>query len=182
MTVSTGISPYAEANPFFRAMRQMAGYRPVSWVYARTLPATDRFVSRITGRHMTFVSLATGLQVMLLTTTGARTGTQRTQPVLYLREGDDLVVIASNWGQERNPSWYYNLKADPRAKVTLSGSTYDVTAREVTSPERDQYWQQGCRMYPAWDVYKARSPRPEFPIMILSRRRDRWSASRQGTA
>jgi deazaflavin-dependent oxidoreductase (nitroreductase family) len=154
-------------------MRRMAGYRPVSWVYARTLPATDRFVSRITGRNMTFTGLATGLQALLLTTTGAKTGAQRTQPVLYLREGDDFVVIASNWGQERNPSWYYNLRANPSAKVTLSGSTYDVTAREVTGPERDQYWQQGCRMYPAWNLYKTRSPRREFPIIILSRRRDR---------
>ena len=78
MTVSTGISPYAKANPFFRAMRQMAGYRPVSWVYARTL-ATDRFVSRITGRHMTFVSLATGLQAMLLTDDRRQDRRQRTQ-------------------------------------------------------------------------------------------------------
>lgn len=168
MTVSTGISPYNEANPFFRAMRRMAGYRPVSWVYARTLPATDRFVSRITGRTTTFAHLVSGLPVLLLTTTGAKTGAQRTQPVVYLREGDDFVVIASNWGQERNPSWYYNLKANPRAKVTLSGSTYDVTARKVTGSQRDLYWQQGCRMYPAWDLYKARSPRRQFPIMILS--------------
>lgn len=169
MTVPTGISPYAEANVFFRAMRRMAGWRPVSWLYARILPPIDRFVSRLTGRTMTFVGLVSGLQVLLLTTTGARTGAQRTQPVLYLREGDGFVLIASNWGQEHNPSWYYNLRANPKAKVTLSGSTYDVIVREVTGPQRDLYWQQGCRMYPAWNVYKTRSPHREFPVMILSR-------------
>ena len=168
MTVPTGISPYAEANVFFRAMRQIAGLRPVSWLYARILPPTDRFVSRTTGRTMTFVGLVSGLQVLLLTTTGAKTGAQRTTPVLYLRDGDNFVLIASNWGQEHNPGWYYNLRANPKAKVTLSGSTHDVRACEVTGPQRDLYWQQGCRMYPAWNVYKTRSPQREFPIMILS--------------
>jgi deazaflavin-dependent oxidoreductase (nitroreductase family) len=169
MTVPAGISPYAEANVFFRAMRRMAGWRPISWLYARILPPIDRFVSRITGRTKTFAGLLSGLQVLLLTTTGARTGAERTQPVLYLREGDGFVLIASNWGQAHNPSWYYNLQANPNAKVTLSGSTYDVIAREVTGPQRDLYWQQGCRMYPAWNVYKTRAPHREFPVMILSR-------------
>jgi deazaflavin-dependent oxidoreductase (nitroreductase family) len=141
MTVPARISPYAEANVGFRAMRRMAGWEPVSWLYARILPAIDRVVSRVTGRKMTFVGLVSGLPVLLLTTTGARTGAQRTQPVLYLREGDGLVVIASNWGQAHNPSWYYNLRANPNAEVTLSGSTYDVMAGEVTGPRPDVYWQ-----------------------------------------
>ena len=118
---------------------------------------------------MTFTGLVSGLQVLLLTTTGAKTGAQRTQPVLYLRQGDGFVVVAVNWGQEHNPSWYCNLRANPRAKVTLSGSANNVIAREVTGPQRDLYWQQGCRMYPAWNLYQKRSPRREFPIMVLSR-------------
>jgi deazaflavin-dependent oxidoreductase (nitroreductase family) len=168
MTGPIEISPYAEANAFFRAMRRMAGWRPVSWLFARILPATDRFVSRITGRHLTFAGLATGLQVLMLTTTGAKTGARRTQPVAYLGQAGDFILIASNFGQERNPAWYYNLRASPRAQVTVSGSACDVIAREVTGPERDLYWEQGCRMYPAWNLYKARSRR-QFPIMILAR-------------
>jgi deazaflavin-dependent oxidoreductase (nitroreductase family) len=113
--------PYAEANVVFRAMRRMAGSRPVSWLYARILSAIDPAVSRISGRRMTFVRLVSGLPVLLLTPTGARTGAKRTQPLLYLREGDDLVVIGSNWGQAHNPAWYYNLRANPYAEVALSG-------------------------------------------------------------
>jgi deazaflavin-dependent oxidoreductase (nitroreductase family) len=168
VTVPAAVSPYAEANVFFRAMRRMAGWRPISWLYARILPPIDRFVSRVTGRTRTFAGLLSGLPVLLLTTTGARTGAQRTQPIVYLREGDGFVLIGSNWGQANNPSWYYNLRANPKAKVTLSGSTYDVMAREVTGPQRDLYWQQGCRMYPAWNVYKTRAPHREFPVVILS--------------
>ena len=169
MTAPAGITPYAEANVFCRAMRRTAGWRPASWLYARILPDIDRFVSRVTGRTRTFVGVVTGMPALLLTTTGARTGAQRTQPVLYLRQGDDFVVIASNWGQEHNPSWYYNLRANPSAKVTLSGSTHGVTATEVTGPQRDLYWRQGCLMYPAWNVYKKRWPRQNFPVMVLSR-------------
>ncbi len=168
MTVATGISPYSEACVFSRAIRRMGGWRSFSWLFGRALPATDRFVSRITGRNATLAGLLCDLEVLLLTTTGARTGVQRTTPVFCLREGDDFVVIASNWGKEHNPSWYYNLRANPKAKVTLGGSTQDVIAREVTGPRRDQCWQRACRMYPAYDLYKARAHR-ELPIMILSK-------------
>lgn len=169
MTGTTGISPYAEVNVFFRAVRRMGAWRPVSWLFARILPPVDRLVSRVTGRTMTLARLCTGLQVLLLTTTGAKTGVQRTTPLLFLRDGDDLVVIAANWGQEHNPSWYYNLRANPKAQVTLAGSTQIVIARAATGPERDRYWQQGCRMYPAWNAYKERAPHREIPIMVLSR-------------
>lgn len=119
-------------------------------------------------RGWTFAGLTTGLQVLLLTSTGARTGAQRTTPVLYLRDGGDFVLVASNWGQQHNPGWYCSLRVNPAAKVTRAGSTRDVIAREVTGPQRDRYWPQGCDMYPAWNVYNERSPHREFPIMILS--------------
>jgi deazaflavin-dependent oxidoreductase (nitroreductase family) len=119
-------------------------------------------------RGWTFAGLTTGLQILLLTSTGARTGAQRTTPVLYLRDGGNFVQVAPNRGQEHNPSWYCNLRVNPAAKVTLAGSPRDVIAREVTGPQRDRNWQQGCDMYRAWNVYNKRSPHREFPIMILS--------------
>ena len=162
------VSPYAEANPLFRAMRRMPEWRSVSRLYARILPRMDRFASLLTGRRLTLSGLTTGLQVLLLTTTGAKTGARRTNPVLYLSSGEDYVVIASNWGQQHNPGWYYNLRANPKAAVTLDGSTFEVLARQATEVERDHYWAQAVHMYPAWNVYKARSLRPEFPILVLS--------------
>jgi deazaflavin-dependent oxidoreductase (nitroreductase family) len=62
---------------------------------------------------LTLVGITTGLPVLLLTTIGAKTGTLRVNPVLYLRSGEDFVVIASNWGQRHNPGWYYNLRGAP---------------------------------------------------------------------
>ena len=153
----------------FRAMRRMARWRGVSWLYARILPTADRLVSRLSGRKLTLVGITTGLPVLLLTTIGAKTGALRANPVLYLRSGKDFVVIASNWGQRHNPCWYYNLRAHPKATVTLDGATFDALAREATAPERDLIWAQAVRMYPAWNIYKARALRREFPILILSR-------------
>jgi deazaflavin-dependent oxidoreductase (nitroreductase family) len=150
----------------------MAGWRGVSWLYARILPTADRLVSRLSGRKLTLVRITTGLPVLLLTTTGAKTGALRANPVLYLRSGEDFVVIASNWSQRHNPGWYYNLLAHPKATVTLDGATFDALAREATAPERDLFWAQAVRMYPAWNIYKARALRREFPI--LPHRRSAW--------
>lgn len=89
---------YREATPIQRFMGWSAATAPMSWLYARVLHHLDRLSYRLTrGRH-TLASWLSGLPVVLLTTTGAKTGQQRTSPVLGVPEGDDLVVIASNWG------------------------------------------------------------------------------------
>jgi deazaflavin-dependent oxidoreductase (nitroreductase family) len=120
---------------------------------ARILPSIDQFVSRVTGGMTTATTLLSGLQVLLLTTTGAKTGAQRTQPVAYLGSGEDFVVIASNWGRQHNPGWYYNLRANLGARVILDGATFDVVARQATEAEHDRYWAEGTLLYPAWNAH-----------------------------
>ena len=134
--VSLEISPYDEANAFFRIMRRSAGWQPLLPLYERILPPADRFVFRVTGGRRTFIGLVTGLPALMVTTTGARSGSQRTHPVAYLGKDGDFVVIGANYGKRRNPQWYHNLRANPDAKVILSGSgsCYDVRARQVTGP------------------------------------------------
>ena len=109
---------YREANPIQRVTRWSAATAPISWFSARVLHHLDRLIYRLTrGRH-TLSSRVSGLPVVMLTTTGAKTGQQRTSPVLGVPDGEDLVVIASNWGQRHHPAWYHNLRAqapaDPR--------------------------------------------------------------------
>jgi len=176
--VSLKISPYHEANPFFRIMRRSAGWPPLLLVYERILPPADRFVFRVTGGRKTFIGLVTGLPALMLTTTGARSGAQRTHPLAYLGKDGDFVVIGANWAKRDNPQWYHNLRANPEAKVTVagSGSRYDVRAREVTGAERDPYWEQGCRMFPPWKLYAARSHR-DLPVLILARQEEPTSAA-----
>jgi F420H(2)-dependent quinone reductase len=120
-----------EANRFQRVARTTAAWRPLSLFYARTLHHIDRVVYRLTRGRATFASWVAGLPIVMLTTTGAKSGRQCTLPLVALPEGDRLVVIASNYGQHRNPAWYYNLCANPRATVCFEGVTREVVAREL---------------------------------------------------
>lgn len=165
---------YREANPFYRFMRSFAAIRPVSWLFARTLHHIDRPVFRLTGGKHTFASLVTGLPVVMLTTTGAKSGKKRTLPLLGLPDGEKTVVIASNYGRLHHPSWYHNLRLHPEATLSVGGESRRVVAREVEGEERDRLWQRGLAVYPGWRGYGRRAGDRRIPVLALS------SASRRG--
>jgi deazaflavin-dependent oxidoreductase (nitroreductase family) len=148
---------FRRTNLFRRLMRMSGAVPPISWVYARTLHHLDRLVYRLTGGRRTFVSLVTGLPIVMLTTTGARTGQRRTLPLVALPDGERMVIIASNYGQRRNPSWYHNLRANPRATITFDGTTREVIARELEGEERDREYARGISIYPGWTQYRRRT-------------------------
>jgi deazaflavin-dependent oxidoreductase (nitroreductase family) len=128
---------HADANPVKRAIRRSAGWEPLSLFYARTLHLFDRAVFKVTSGRATFTSWLAGLPVAWLTTTGAKSGARRTSPVLAIPCGDGrLIVIASNYGQRSNPSWYHNLRKNPRTRVLFDGSESPMIARELEGEER----------------------------------------------
>jgi deazaflavin-dependent oxidoreductase (nitroreductase family) len=171
---------YTEANSFYRFMRNFAATRPVSWLFARTLHHVDRPVFRLTeGRH-TFASLVSGLPVVMLTTTGARSGKRRTWPLLGFPDGERMIVIASNYGQLHHPSWYYNLLAHPEAEIDVEGTTWRVVAREAQGEERRRLWQRGLEVYPGWSGYERRSGERRIPVMVLSPEGKAADADRSG--
>ena len=96
-----------------------------------------------------------------LTTTGAKSGKQRHTPLGYARDGEAIVIIASNAAHERNPSWYFNLKANPEVMLTLRGGHQgDYHAREVPQgDERERLWAVACEMYPGFADYQTRADR-----------------------
>ncbi|MGE5635989.1 MAG: nitroreductase family deazaflavin-dependent oxidoreductase [Nocardioidaceae bacterium] len=118
------------------------------------------------GRH-TLASLVSGLPVVTLTTTGARSGEPRTVPVLGLPTPDGVAVIASNWGQRRHPDWYHNLRANPVGQITVGGVTRRFRAEEATGEERDRIWEEGLRIYPGWGQYEARASHRRFTVFVL---------------
>lgn len=107
-----------------------------------------------------------GHPVLLLTTTGRRSGRRHTVPLLYLREGTDLVVIASFAGHDRHPAWYLNLTADPRAVAQVEGKRFPVLAREATPEERPHLWAQAVAEYPGYTGYQERTSR-RIPLVLL---------------
>jgi deazaflavin-dependent oxidoreductase (nitroreductase family) len=158
---------YRDANPFHRAMRRMAATRPMSWLYARTLRQVDRFVYRVTGGRSTFTAQGAGLPVVMLTTTGARTGRQRTAPLVGIPDGSGVVVIGTNYAQSSFPAWAHNLRVNPRATVEVDDVVKDVRAREVKDEsEREACWAKGAEIYPGFAQYRTRVKR-EVPIFRL---------------
>ena len=157
-------------NPTRRFLRWTGSLKPVSLFYARTLHHLDRRVFQLTKGRTTFAAWASGLPVIMLETTGAKSGRKRTLPVLGMSDGEDLIVIASNYGQDRHPSWYHNLKAHPRARVRVDGVTREVEAVEVTDPaERERLYEQASRAVVVFPAYKKRTDRigRRIPIMRL---------------
>jgi len=106
-----------------------------------------------------------GAPVALLTTTGRKTGEPRVSPLLYLREGNRIVLVASKGGAAANPMWYLNLKANPAVSVQIRDEVLNLTARDATEAERAQYWPQLTEMYTSFDDYQSWTDRV-IPIVI----------------
>jgi len=159
---------YEQANIVQRATRSFAASGPGSWLFVRVLHHIDRPVYRWTGGRHTLASLLSGAPVVMLTTTGARSGMARTVPVLGLPTSDGLVVIASNFGQESHPSWYYNLRANPDGQVTVNGVSRAFHATEAEGEMRKRIWQQGLKVYPGWSQYERRASHRKIAVFVLN--------------
>lgn len=109
-----------------------------------------------------------GAPVRLLTTTGAKSGQPRTSPMMYLPDGERLIVFASNAGRDTHPSWYHNLRANPSAVVEVGTDKYPVTATELTGEEHDHLYAVQAERYPGFADYQARTDRV-IPVVALTR-------------
>jgi deazaflavin-dependent oxidoreductase (nitroreductase family) len=110
-----------------------------------------------------------GRPLLLLTTTGARTGQRRTTPMMYVPDGNRLLVIASNAGAPKHPDWYYNLVAHPQVTVEVGKETYDATAFVTEGAERHQLWTRIVEQYPFFAEHQAKVTR-QIPVIALERR------------
>jgi len=108
-----------------------------------------------------------GMPVLLLTTTGRRSGEARTTPLTFFRDGADLVVIASNGGADRPPDWSLNLQETPRAVVEIGTDPLVVTARAASEQERERLWAEVTAIYAGYDRYQERTAR-RIPVVLLT--------------
>jgi deazaflavin-dependent oxidoreductase (nitroreductase family) len=124
----------------------------------RILPQADRSLQRVTrGRYS--LSQAVGMPLLLLHTTGRRTGRERATPLTYALDGDDLLVIGSNWGQPGHPAWALNLLADPVAAVEIGGSRRGVRAHVLSGEDRERAWPALLEVWPHYAAYAVRAGR-----------------------
>jgi deazaflavin-dependent oxidoreductase (nitroreductase family) len=109
-----------------------------------------------------------GRPLLLLHHWGAKTGTERVNPLVYQPLGDDFAVFGSKAGADTNPDWYHNLRANPDTKVEVGGETVPVRARVAEGEERDRIWEQQKRDNPNFAEYETLTSRP-IPVVILER-------------
>ncbi|HEX7248228.1 MAG TPA: nitroreductase family deazaflavin-dependent oxidoreductase [Actinomycetota bacterium] len=109
--------------------------------------------------------------LLLLTHVGAKTRTERTNPLAYFRDGDRWVVVASKGGAATNPDWYHNLVTHPRASIEVGTETIDVTAELPSPEERNRLWRTITSQNPAFAEYEAKTSRT-IPVVVLKPRSD----------
>jgi deazaflavin-dependent oxidoreductase (nitroreductase family) len=137
--------------------------KPGAALLRKVMHRIDRPLLRLTRGRVSFVS---AYPVLLLTTTGARSGKQRTVPLLYVRCGSGFAIIGTRFGSTHHPGWYYNLRARPQATVEIDGTQHACVARAADEGEREEIWERAVRMYSGYERYAARTHRT-IPMLIL---------------
>jgi F420H(2)-dependent quinone reductase len=107
-----------------------------------------------------------GGPILLLNTTGRKSGQRRTTPLMYASDGDDFILIASNGGAPNHPAWYLNLKANPEATVEVGDREVRVRAEEAHQEEKARLWQKMVEVYSGYDGYQRKTER-EIPLLVL---------------
>lgn len=133
----------------------------------RVMGRAHRLAYRASGGRV--AGSAAGMPVLLLTTTGRRSGKARTTPLTFLRDGGDIVVIASFGGSDVPPAWWCNLRDDPRAWVTIGRRRTAVTARVATAGEHERLWPLITHTNPGYARYQQRTAR-RIPVVLLTPR------------
>jgi deazaflavin-dependent oxidoreductase (nitroreductase family) len=149
----------------------MASYLDVvdrSWPLLRRMMGGHTAVYRLT-RGVIGHRIPGGPSMLLLDHVGAKSGTNRTSPLVYGRDGANLVLVASKGGNPKNPAWYHNLRANPDTTVQVGSKRIPVHAREASDEERDRLWKLMVGVYKGYDDYRKRTDR-KIPLIVLEPR------------
>jgi deazaflavin-dependent oxidoreductase (nitroreductase family) len=154
-------------NPLQRVARNPMGYR---WLVLQGRPIAEGLESLlrfVTSGRLGVLDL-TGLPNVQITTSGRKTGLARTATVQYVPYGDGLVVVGSNWGRERHPSWSANLKATQRVTVRRRGHRFVAKVRLLTGEERDKAWATVLAHWPNYQIAQDRAAGRRFRLFLLT--------------
>jgi F420H(2)-dependent quinone reductase len=145
-------------------MEAIAKTRFGGWVAVNIANPIDQRLIPLTGGRIGFPSPR---PAGLLETVGARSGQRRRTPLLYLEDGDRIVLVASKAGSARHPAWYHNTKANPRVRFLRRGGEAEYVAREATGPERERLWERVNHLYSGYDTYQGRAGGRRIPVVVL---------------
>lgn len=109
-----------------------------------------------------------GTTILLLTTRGRKSGTERVTPLIFQPDGDDYLIVASRGGTDQPPGWYLNLQAEPEVQVQVRGDVFRARARDATPEEKPEMWRKMAAVWPDYDEYQKKTDR-QIPVVVLER-------------
>jgi deazaflavin-dependent oxidoreductase (nitroreductase family) len=150
-----------------RLLERVAASPAGGWFFVEIAHRVDSVLLKLTkGRF----SIAVGQPVLLLTVKGAKSGVPRDTPLLYVADGDNLVVVASKAGSPHHPAWYHNVRANPTVDILAPrGRSGRYVGHEAMGEERARLWDEVNDLYAGYDVYHGRAGARLIPVMVFSR-------------
>ncbi len=159
---------YPQIPRWQRLIQRLAMIEVISSGFlSKYLHRMDTTVLKWSQGRKSLTTMLTGLPVVVLSTTGARSGVTRTIPVAGIPDGEKIILIPTSFGSPTYPGWYYNLRAHPEVKLSLNGQTQEYVARIANQEERQDYWQLAVYYYPGYQSYGKRNAGREIPIFVL---------------
>jgi F420H(2)-dependent quinone reductase len=153
-----------QLNWFERRLEDFAQSRVGGWYFVNIAMRVDRHLLPLSGGR---VSTGFGQSVLLLETIGAKSGQVRKTPLLFIPDGDRIVLVGSKAGAQRHPAWIHNLRANPRVKVLAPGRSGEYVAREAEGDERQELWEEACDYYTGYETYQGRTGGRRIPVVVL---------------
>lgn len=162
------VDPNKAASPLVRRLTPFALSKPATWFYSKVAARIDPYLVRATrGKVDTSFGL---FPLLLLSVKGAKSGIERTVPLVYFTDGDDVVLMASSFGRPKHPAWYFNLKAAEEVKLEARGRSGRYRPRETEGADRDRLYELAKEIYSGYGVYEERAAGAQrsVPVMRLT--------------
>jgi deazaflavin-dependent oxidoreductase (nitroreductase family) len=159
--------PQAEKTRVEKALQSFAQTRFGGWLFIKVFPDIDRRLLPLTRGRL---STGLGQPIVLLHVRGARSGIERTVPLLATKTGETVLLIASKAGAVEHPAWYHNVKANPDVEVTIDGKRRAMRAELPEGEERERLWRVACDNYSGYATYQRRAGARVIPVVALHRR------------
>jgi deazaflavin-dependent oxidoreductase (nitroreductase family) len=157
--------PMAPKGLLLSFLSWAARQRPVTWYLVNIGNKVDPLLMKVSGGRLKSTINA---PTVLLTHTGAKSAKQRTTPLAYFTDGDDVVLIASRGGHRNHPAWYHNVIANPEVELRAKGGSGRYRANEATGKRRQRLWNLATSFYPGFARYQERAGERRIPVIVCS--------------
>jgi deazaflavin-dependent oxidoreductase (nitroreductase family) len=151
-------------GPLERRAEKLVATRGGAWFYIHIAPRIDRVLLPATRGHISFSGRH---RVGLLRVKGAKSGVERTTPLVYTQDGDRVILVASRGGDTRHPAWYHNVVANPAVRWLGPGGWRECRARIAEGTEREALWPKVVERYSGYETYRRRAGERQIPLVVL---------------